>query len=58
MLCDIIENAKLEKEQLVTQGELKKALEVAKKMLMENLPIDLIVRTTDLPREQIEGIKV
>ena len=57
MLCDIIENAKLEKEQLVSQGELKGKLEVAKKMLVENLPIELIARTTELTREQIEGIR-
>ena len=57
MLCDIIENAKLEKEQLVAQGEFKKALEVAKKMLLENFPIDIIIRVTELPREQIEAIE-
>ena len=57
MLCDIIENAKLEKEQLVAQGKLEKALEVAKKMLMKDLPIDVIIDVTKLSKEQIEAIE-
>ncbi|MCL2400204.1 MAG: Rpn family recombination-promoting nuclease/putative transposase [Defluviitaleaceae bacterium] len=58
MLCDVIEYAKVEKEELISQGELNAKLTVAKKMLMEKLPIDIIVRTTELSREQIEGISL
>ena len=54
MLCDIIESAKLEKEQLVIQGK----LEVAKKMLSENFLIDIIIRVTELSKEQIEAIEL
>ena len=56
MLCDVIEYAKVEKDELITQGKLEgkleARLEVAKKMLLENLPIDIVVRTTGLSREQ------
>ena len=58
MLCDVIEYAKVEKEELLAQGELRKSMKVAKKMLIEKLPIDVIARTTELSREQIEGIIV
>jgi len=60
MLCDVIEYAKVEKEELISQGrlegKLEKAMEVAKNMLSENLPVDVVARTTGLSREQIEGI--
>ena len=56
MLCDVIEYAKAEKEELISRGELKKAMEVAGNLLIENLPIDVVVRATGLTREQIEGI--
>ena len=36
----------------------EKAREVAKNMLIENIPIDVVVRATGLPREQIEGIRL
>lgn len=52
MLCDVIENAKYERQQLITHGK----LEDAKKMLMENLPIDFIVKITELSKEQIEKL--
>ena len=66
MLCDIIENAKIEKEELISkgiyqgisQGEIKAKLEVARKMLIENLPIDIVAKITELSKEQIEGIKI
>ena len=62
MLCDIIENAKKEKEQLLAQGEakgrLENALEVAREMLLGNSSIDYIVKVTKLPKEKIEEIAV
>jgi len=74
MLCDVIEYAKIEKEELlsqgisqglsqglsqgISQGEQKKALEVAKNLLIENLPIDVIARTTGLSTEIIEAIEL
>ena len=58
MLIDVIEYAKVEKEEIATNAKMEKAMEVAKKMLIENLPIDIVARTTELPREQIEGIKL
>ncbi len=64
MLCDIIEYAKHEKEELlsegisqgISQGELKNALEVAKRMIAEEYPIDIIMRLTNLSKQQIEEI--
>jgi len=58
MLCDMIEYAQIEKDELRSEGELKKAMEVARNMLIENSPIDYIIRMTGLPREQIEAIKL
>jgi len=61
MLCDVIEYAKVEKEELISQGiskgELKRAMESAKVMLTDNSPIDYIIRVTGLSKEQIEEIK-
>ena len=54
MLCDVIENAKNEKEQI----QLKAKLDVAKAMLLENSPIDFIIRVTKLSKEQIEAIEI
>ncbi len=54
MLCDVIENAKYEKENLILQGK----LEIAKKMLLENLPITVILKVTNLSKEQVEKIKI
>ncbi len=56
MLCDIIENAKHEKEELLSQGEFKKAKEIAKAMLAKKYPIDTIMELTKLSRKQIEEI--
>jgi predicted transposase YdaD len=58
MLCDIIEYAKHEKEELLAQGEFKKALAVAKKMLAKQYPIDIIMELTKLSRKQIEDIDI
>ena len=64
MLCDVIEYAKVEKEELISQGKLEgrlegkleARLEVARNMLIEKFPLDVITRTTGLSKEQIEGI--
>ena len=53
MLCDLVENAKREKEEL----KLERTLEIAKAMLLEKLPVDLIIRLTNLSKEQIEAIQ-
>ena len=58
MLCDVIEYAKVEKEEIATNAKLETRLEVAKNMLTEKFPIDVVTRTTGLSREQIEGIKL
>ena len=62
MLCDVIEYAKIEREELVRQGEakgkLKQAIEIAKNMLMENLPISIIAKTTQLSEEQVRELAV
>ncbi len=42
---------------LIEQGKEDKQIEIAKKMLLENEPIDKIIRYTDLTIEQIEDIK-
>ena len=65
MLCDVIENAKYEKEQLfskgVLEGEIKGKIEgkieVAKTLLTEGIPIELIIRYTGLSREEIDNIR-
>ncbi|MCL2400338.1 MAG: hypothetical protein FWC91_11435, partial [Defluviitaleaceae bacterium] len=60
MLCDVIEYAKLEKEELILKGKLEGKLEgkldVARNMLIEKIPIDVVAKTTGLLREQIEEI--
>jgi len=58
MLCDIVENVKRKEEQLLAEGETKGRLEIAKAMLRERLPIDFIIRITNLQKEDIEGITV
>ena len=62
MLCDLIENAKREKEELWTngkqEGKLEEKFEVAKAMLIEKSPIDFIIRVTKLSKEQIEAIEI
>ncbi len=40
----------------VIQGAEQKAIETAKKLLLESLPIDLVVRTTGLPLETVQNL--
>ena len=39
------------------QGELQKSLEIAKNMLKENMPIEVISKLTGLSQEEIEKLK-
>ena len=39
------------------QGENKAKIETAKRMLKEKIPIDIIIRVTQLTKEEIEKIK-
>ena len=70
MLCDVIANAKYEKENLIAkgrsegilegklEGKLEKAIEVAKSLLIEGIPIEVIIRCTNLSREEIDNIRL
>ena len=40
----------------LSQGAEQKAIETAKNLLLENLPIDLVVRTTGLPLETVQKL--
>ena len=61
MLCDVIEYAKAEKEELfsqgISQGELKKAIEVAKNLLKINISVENIAEATGLTTNEIEELK-
>lgn len=53
-----LENAeKKGRDEGIKEGEKKKVLEMAKKMLSKNKPIDEIMEFTDLTKEQIEELK-
>jgi len=39
------------------EGKLEEKLEIAKAMLLEKLPVDLIIRITNLSKEQVEAIQ-
>ena len=39
------------------QGEQKKTIEIAKKMLKENVDVDFIVKMTGLSKEELEKLK-
>ena len=45
------------KKQAYKEGALQKALETAKKLLIEKIPIEVIARTTDLSVEVIEQLQ-
>ena len=45
------------REEGIEEGEKKKAIEIAKKLLKENMPIDKIMKITELTKEEIENIK-
>ena len=56
MLCDMIEYAQIEKEELRSQGRLDKALEVAKNLLKMNMPLEKIMEATGLTAKEIEEL--
>jgi predicted transposase YdaD len=66
MLCDIIEYAKHEKEEIAAQAatqaaaqaRLENSLEVARKMMAKKYPINAIIELTNLSKKQIEEIEV
>ena len=39
------------------EGEKKEKIETAKRMLNENLPINIIIKATELTKEEIENIR-
>ena len=41
----------------IEQGQLDKAMEVAKNGLLNNVPLDIIMIMSGLSKEEIEGIK-
>jgi len=45
------------KEEGREEGEIKKAMEIAKRLLRKGVPIDIIVESTDLTIEEVENIK-
>ena len=44
-------------EKGIEEGEKKKQLEIAKSMLMKNLPIEIISDCTGLSREEIKNLR-
>ena len=64
MLCDMIEYAKVEKEELIsqgisqgiTQGKLEKATEVAKNLLKMNIPLESIAEATGFTIQELERL--
>jgi predicted transposase/invertase (TIGR01784 family) len=55
MLCDLLENAKQERDQLFAEGKLEGKLDVARKLLKRNRPLQEIIEDTGLTREEIEN---
>ncbi|MDR1687056.1 MAG: Rpn family recombination-promoting nuclease/putative transposase [Clostridiales bacterium] len=66
LMYDILENDRIERESLFAKGKFEgkaegKAegkLETAKNMILENMPIDFILKITGLSKDQIDGIVV
>ena len=54
---DVINQLYYAKEEGLAEGEAKKSLEIAKKMLKEGLSVDLICRTTGLSEEEVLKLK-
>ena len=61
MLCDVIENAQFERQEIFTRGKVEgKAegmIEVAQIMLKDNMSIEMIVKYTNLPDSTIKRIQ-
>ena len=56
MLCDVIEYAKVEKEEIATNAKVEKAMEVARNLLKMNMPVENIAEATGLTASEIEGL--
>lgn len=41
----------------IVEGEVKKAIEIAKSMLLENIPVETICKFTGLNKEEIIALK-
>jgi predicted transposase/invertase (TIGR01784 family) len=54
---DAIQREKDARDDGLAEGEKKSKIEIAKKMLEENLPTDMIMKLTGLTKEEIEKIK-
>ena len=50
-------NRSTEKKNGITKGEKNKSTEIAKKMLKEKIPIEKIMKFTELTKEEIEKLK-
>ena len=50
-------NRTAEKKNGITKGEKNKSIEIAKKMLKEKIPIEKIMKFTELTKEEIEKLK-
>ena len=57
MLCDVIEYAKVEKEEIAVNAKLEARLEVAKNLLKMNIPVANIAKATGLASNEIERLK-
>jgi len=60
MLCDVIEYAKVEKEELISQGKLEgkleARLEVARNLLKMNMPLESIAEATGFTIQELERL--
>jgi predicted transposase/invertase (TIGR01784 family) len=54
MLCDMIEYAKVEKEELRSQGK----LEVARNLLKMNMPLEKIIEATGFTVKELEELQI
>lgn len=45
-------------EKGIQEGEKKKQIEIAKKLLSKNIPIDEIIEITDLTKEEVENLSI
>ena len=62
MLCDVIENARHEKDILIAkgkaEGKIECKIETARALLLEGVPIDIIIKCTNLSKLQIRDIDI
>ena len=53
---DIAWNRREAKKEGIKEGEKSEKLKIAKKMLAENMPIEMISKVTELKKEEIENL--